>query len=81
MFVISPCFTLQAYLYSSASRILGVELDRSFCDLQERIVQKYNMADRVKVGAYTNTENLPSYYDYFMQWLWVWLKDYKNMKN
>jgi len=58
MFVISPCFTLQAYLYSSASRILGVELDRSFCDLQERIVQKYNMADRVEVGAHTHTHRI-----------------------
>ncbi|KAL3873732.1 hypothetical protein ACJMK2_036821 [Sinanodonta woodiana] len=38
-----------AYVYSQASSIVGVEMDGSFCQLQNNIVQKYKMEDRVKV--------------------------------
>ncbi|KAK3593159.1 hypothetical protein CHS0354_039644 [Potamilus streckersoni] len=38
-----------AYVYSQASSIVGVEMDSSFCQLQNIIVQKYKMEDRVKV--------------------------------
>ncbi|XP_038191929.1 uncharacterized protein LOC119818533 isoform X2 [Arvicola amphibius] len=37
------------YLYSSAARLCGVELNREFCQLQEMIIKKYEFGDRVKV--------------------------------
>lgn len=38
-----------AYFYSSASQIYGVEMNADFCNLQEIIVAKYQLDDRIKV--------------------------------
>ena len=40
---------LQAYLYSDCQNIVGVEMDPSFCKLQQQIILDYEFADRVKV--------------------------------
>ncbi|XP_078248487.1 uncharacterized protein LOC110089307 isoform X6 [Pogona vitticeps] len=37
------------YFYSSASQIYGVEMNTEFCQLQEAIVEKYQLFDRIKV--------------------------------
>ncbi|XP_007436859.2 uncharacterized protein LOC103058005 isoform X1 [Python bivittatus] len=38
-----------AYYYSSASQIYGVEMNADFCLLQEDIITKYQLDDRIKV--------------------------------
>ncbi|XP_069117025.1 uncharacterized protein [Argopecten irradians] len=38
-----------AHLYSDASRIVGVELDKSFCELQQKMVDKYGFSDRIQI--------------------------------
>ncbi|ETE73014.1 prmC, partial [Ophiophagus hannah] len=38
-----------AYYYSSASQIYGVEMNGDFCQLQEAIISKYRLDDRIKV--------------------------------
>ncbi|XP_052769059.1 uncharacterized protein LOC128209180 isoform X2 [Mya arenaria] len=38
-----------AFLYSEAQCIYGIEIDTTFCQLQQGIVEKYNMMERVKV--------------------------------
>ena len=30
--------------------IYGVEIDSTFCQLQEKVIEKYNMKDRVQVS-------------------------------
>ncbi|KAJ7344941.1 hypothetical protein JRQ81_000891 [Phrynocephalus forsythii] len=37
------------YFYSSASEIYGVEMNTEFCQLQETVVEKYQLFDRIKV--------------------------------
>nr|XP_014340082.1 PREDICTED: uncharacterized protein LOC102348870 isoform X2 [Latimeria chalumnae] len=37
------------YLYSSASQLIGVEINTDFCQLQEAAIKKYNFADRIQV--------------------------------
>uniref|UniRef100_A0A8C5WK93 Methyltransferase type 11 domain-containing protein n=1 Tax=Leptobrachium leishanense TaxID=445787 RepID=A0A8C5WK93_9ANUR len=37
------------YVYSSASHLYGVEMNAEFCNLQEKIIQKYQFEDRIKV--------------------------------
>ncbi|KAG8560769.1 hypothetical protein GDO81_015119 [Engystomops pustulosus] len=37
------------YVYSSASRLYGVEINPELCDLQEKIINKYNFLDRIQV--------------------------------
>lgn len=39
-----------AYVYSSASIIVGAELDGALCNVQQQIIDKYQMQDRIKVG-------------------------------
>lgn len=38
-----------AYLMSEASCIVGVEIDPTFCQVQNQIITKYNLQDRVQV--------------------------------
>ncbi|XP_066464526.1 uncharacterized protein [Eleutherodactylus coqui] len=37
------------YVYSSASKLEGVEINAEFCNLQEKIINKYNFSDRIQV--------------------------------
>ncbi|KAF3845624.1 hypothetical protein F7725_008787 [Dissostichus mawsoni] len=37
------------YVFSSASRLVGLEISEEFVKLQENIVQKYTMTDRIQV--------------------------------
>ncbi|XP_077118924.1 uncharacterized protein LOC143774992 isoform X1 [Ranitomeya variabilis] len=37
------------YIYSSASKLEGVEINAEFCELQEKIINKYNFSDRIQV--------------------------------
>ncbi|XP_075470007.1 uncharacterized protein LOC142502640 isoform X2 [Ascaphus truei] len=37
------------YVYSTASQLRGVEMNAEFCDLQEKIILKYQFADRIQV--------------------------------
>ncbi|XP_078518095.1 uncharacterized protein LOC144782601 isoform X2 [Lissotriton helveticus] len=36
-------------LYSSAARLVGVEMNKDFCELQEKIINKYHFSDKVQV--------------------------------
>ncbi|GAB6023151.1 hypothetical protein CHUAL_007231 [Chamberlinius hualienensis] len=38
-----------AYNYGNARRIIGIEMNSDFCDLQRRMIDKYSMADRIQV--------------------------------
>ncbi|XP_075699796.1 uncharacterized protein LOC142664529 isoform X3 [Rhinoderma darwinii] len=38
------------YVYSSASRLEGVEITAEFCDLQDKIINKYNFSDRIQIN-------------------------------
>ncbi|XP_046384409.1 uncharacterized protein LOC124154613 [Ischnura elegans] len=38
-----------AYLYSNAQKIMGIEINKEFCELQRRIVQKYGFQDRIEI--------------------------------
>ncbi|XP_018422551.1 PREDICTED: uncharacterized protein LOC108795757 [Nanorana parkeri] len=37
------------YVYSSARKLEGVEINMEFCHLQEKIIKKYDFADRIQV--------------------------------
>ncbi|XP_069588263.1 uncharacterized protein [Ranitomeya imitator] len=37
------------YIYSFASKLQGVEINAEFCELQEKIINKYNFSDRIQV--------------------------------
>lgn len=43
------CVCFQGYLFSSASQLIGLEISEEFVKLQNEIVEKYQMADRIKV--------------------------------
>ena len=38
-----------AYLYTKSSKIIGVEINKEFCKLQNNIIQKYGYSDRVEI--------------------------------
>eukprot|EP00029_Vermamoeba_vermiformis_P005035 TRINITY_DN1635_c0_g1_i2.p1 TRINITY_DN1635_c0_g1~~TRINITY_DN1635_c0_g1_i2.p1 ORF type:complete len:203 (+),score=18.82 TRINITY_DN1635_c0_g1_i2:195-803(+) len=37
------------YQFSKASKLIGVEMNKYFCDLQTKMVDKYKMGDRIQV--------------------------------
>nr|CAB3238974.1 dnaJ homolog subfamily C member 4-like [Phallusia mammillata] len=37
------------YLYSSAAKIIGIEINKEFCHIQEQVAQKYGMMDRISI--------------------------------
>lgn len=39
----------QAYVYTDAERIIGVEMNEEFCNLQNEIIRKYKMDDRISI--------------------------------
>ena len=43
--------SFQGYLFSSAEKIIGIEIDVNFCQLQQRMIEKYNMTDRINVSC------------------------------
>lgn len=45
----SHLFVLQGYLYSSAVRLVGVEISAEFVRLQNMAVEKYGFSDRIQV--------------------------------
>ncbi|XP_076442982.1 uncharacterized protein LOC143281619 [Babylonia areolata] len=47
-----------AYLYSKCRQIVGVELDTTFCKLQEQIITDYEMGDRIAVHHQDILDNL-----------------------
>ncbi|XP_044128099.1 uncharacterized protein LOC122921872 [Bufo gargarizans] len=38
------------YVYSSASKLQGIEINAEFCELQEKIITKYHFSDRIQVN-------------------------------
>ncbi|XP_043284982.1 uncharacterized protein [Venturia canescens] len=38
-----------AYAYTDAKRIIGVEMNKEFCDLQNEIIRKYKMENRLEI--------------------------------
>ena len=40
---------LQGYLYSAASKLIGVEMNQFFYSLQQETVERFKMADRVEL--------------------------------
>jgi hypothetical protein len=36
------CFILQAYVFTKAAKIVGVEINADFCNIQNKIINKYN---------------------------------------
>ncbi|XP_046982734.1 uncharacterized protein LOC124552495 [Schistocerca americana] len=49
-----------AYIYTKATKIFGVEINKDFCNLQRDIIKKYNFQDRVVVleGDVTNAADV-----------------------
>ena len=43
----------KGYLFTQARKLIGVELNEWFCKLQEDMVKKYKMGDRVQVKKKT----------------------------
>ncbi|XP_035761746.1 uncharacterized protein zgc:109986 [Neolamprologus brichardi] len=43
------CVCVQGYVYSSASRLLGLEISEAFVRLQDSMLHKYKLTDRVQV--------------------------------
>lgn len=41
---------LQGYQFSKASKLVGVEMNKYFCDLQTKMVEKHKMGDRIQVN-------------------------------
>jgi len=39
----------QGYIFSQASQLVGIEIQSSFCDLQNRVISQHNLSDRVLV--------------------------------
>ena len=44
-------FCPQAYHFSRIEKIIGVEINSDLCKLQQEIIQKYSMSDRVEVRS------------------------------
>ena len=42
-------FSIQAYIYSQAEHIIGIEVNSYFSELQARVISKYGLSSRVKV--------------------------------
>ena len=42
-------FDSQAYYFSDAQQIVGVEMNSELCELQNNVVDKYQMQDKIKV--------------------------------
>lgn len=43
------CILYGAFVYSRASKIVGVEMNSDFCKLQREVIRKYNFQDRIEV--------------------------------
>jgi predicted RNA methylase len=41
--------SFQAYAYGSAPKVIGIEVNSHFCEIQQNVVTKYGMQDRVLV--------------------------------
>ncbi|PRD26841.1 UNVERIFIED_CONTAM: hypothetical protein NCL1_36992 [Trichonephila clavipes] len=84
------CGSIDAYYCSAASKIIGVEINQDLCTLQNHIIDKYNLRDRIQVIC-NNVCNLPevvhaanviilnNVFECFMpketqKQIWVWLK-------
>ena len=39
----------QGYVYSQAAKLIGVEKNLYFCELQNQVINKYSLGDRVQV--------------------------------
>lgn len=46
---------VQGHVFSLSSQLIGLEISEEFVKLQNDIVQKYQLADRVKVHTHTHT--------------------------
>lgn len=44
-------------MFSSCSQLIGLELSQQFVTLQNDMVHKYRLADRVKVNTHTHTHS------------------------
>lgn len=38
-----------AYLFSSAGKILGIEINKELCDLQRKVIQSFGFNDRISI--------------------------------
>ena len=45
------CVSAQGHVFSSASQLIGLELSEEFVKLQNDIMQKYKLTDRIKVQS------------------------------
>ena len=41
---------LQAYYFSTIGKIVGVEINNDLCQLQQEMIEKHDMADRIEVS-------------------------------
>lgn len=48
----------QAYAYTDAKRIIGVEMNDDFCKLQNSVISKHNLKDRIEI-VHDRIENVP----------------------
>lgn len=51
-------FILQAYVYTKAAKIVGVEINADFCNIQNKIINKYNF----QVGIIRTDTSFPTCY-------------------
>lgn len=49
--VVPYILLFQGYMYSSASRLVGVEISAEFVQLQSMAVEKYGFSDRIQVNG------------------------------
>lgn len=52
--VLTGSVCVQGHVFSSSPQLIGLELSEEFVKLQKDIVQKYQLADRVKVHTHTH---------------------------
>ena len=38
-----------AYLFSSAGKIMGIEINKELCDLQRKVIQSFGFNDRISI--------------------------------
>ncbi|XP_069807255.1 uncharacterized protein [Dendropsophus ebraccatus] len=83
------------YVYSSASKLEGVEINAEFCDLQEEVIKKYRFFDRLQVHHsdicsqktllhQADVVVLNNVFEYFLnkeEQMKAWIFMYENLRN
>lgn len=68
-YLVSVCY--KGYLFTQAKKLIGIELNEWFCQLQRDIVKRYKMNDRIEVRTF-----LGDVYAYQAVHIWLAVIDY-----